>query len=225
MEIIDTRLKKKTYASLQNIISSVTLDGKVSDATPNLADAVVKSIFEGLPYPQTLFTSCTRRNRAESENKKWNEAVKKGWIITRAAIIKAYLNRIDNNHIITKKMNKDNTNPGYLCGRLFAVVERIQEISNRENDYFTNLRSNYMNTASTAPSAVFPTILNLSVHHSDKLDKKDVIQFERDKQEIIGKLIDFPNQLSLQDQGRFFIGYYHQRQDFFMKNDENNNKQ
>ena len=122
-------------------------------------------------------------------------------------------------------MNKDNTNPGYLCGRLFAVLERIQEISNRENDYFTNLRSNYMNSASTTPSVVFPTILNLSVHHSDKLDRKDVVQFERDKQEIIGKLIDFPNQLNMQDQGRFFIGYYHQRQDFFTKSEENNNEE
>jgi CRISPR-associated protein Csd1 len=224
MDIIGTHAKKKPYASLLSIISSVTLDGKVSDAVPNLADTVIKSVFEGLPYPHTLFLSCIRRIRAESENKKWDEAIKRGWFLTRAAIIKAYLNRTDKNYKTTKEMNKDNTNPGYLCGRLFAVLERIQEISNRENDYFTNLRSNYMNTASTTPSVVFPTILNLSVHHSDKLDRKDGILFEKDKQEIIGKLVDFPNQLSLQDQGRFFIGYYHQRQNFFAKSEENNNE-
>ena len=215
MVIIDTRQEKKPYMGLRNIISAVTLGGKVSDATPNLPEAVVKSIFEGLPYPQTLFSSCIRRIRAELDNKKWDDAYKKGWVTTRAAIIKAYLNRINNKYKITREMNKDNTNPGYLCGRLFAVLERIQEISNRENGYFTNLRSNYMNSASTTPSVVFPTILNLSVHHSDKLDRKDLVQFERNKQEIIGKLIDFPNKLNMQDQGRFFIGYYHQRQDFF----------
>ena len=66
MEVSDTRLEKKPYMSLRNMISTVTLGGKVSDATPNLADAVVKSIFEGLPYPQTLFASCIRRIRAES---------------------------------------------------------------------------------------------------------------------------------------------------------------
>lgn len=225
MVIIDTRQEKKPYMGLRNIISAVTLGGKVSDATPNLPEAVVKSIFEGLPYPQTLFSSCIRRIRAELDNKKWDDAYKKGWFITRAAIIKAYLNRINNKYKITREMNKDNTNPGYLCGRLFAVLERIQEISNRENDYFTNLRSNYMNSASTTPSVVFPTILNLSVHHSDKLDRKDLVQFERNKQEIIGKLIDFPNKLNMQDQGRFFIGYYHQRQDFFTKNEKNNNEE
>ncbi|MBQ2950824.1 MAG: type I-C CRISPR-associated protein Cas8c/Csd1 [Prevotella sp.] len=82
-----------------------------------------------------------------------------------------------------------------------------------------------MNSASTAPSTVLPTILNLSVHHSDKLDRKDMILFERKKQEIINKLKGFPNHLSMDDQGRFFIGYYHQRQDFFIKSEENNNEE
>ena len=85
MEVVDTRLEKKPYMSLRNILSAVTLGGKVSDATPNLPDAIVKSIFQGLPYPQTLFASCIRRIRAESSG-----SVQ----ITRAAIIKAYLNRL-----------------------------------------------------------------------------------------------------------------------------------
>lgn len=228
MEIVSGR-DNQNYMGLNSMLKAITLDGNIygedSNLQPNLAEVVVKSILQGLPYPQSLFASCMRRIRAELDNKKWDDAYKKGWVTTRAAIIKAYLNRIDNKFKITREMNKDNTNPGYLCGRLFAVLERIQEISNRENDYFTNLRSNYMNSASTTPSVVFPTILNLSVHHSDKLDRKDVVQFERDKQEIIGKLIDFPNQLNMQDQGRFFIGYYHQRQDFFTKSEENNNEE
>lgn len=228
MEIVSGR-DNQNYMGLNSMMKAITLDGNIygddSNLQPNLAEVVVKSILQGLPYPQSLFASCMRRIRAELDNKKWDDAYKKGWVTTRAAIIKAYLNRIDNKFKITREMNKDNTNPGYLCGRLFAVLERIQEISNRENDYFTNLRSNYMNSASTTPSVVFPTILNLSVHHSDKLDRKDVVQFERDKQEIIGKLIDFPNQLNMQDQGRFFIGYYHQRQDFFTKSEENNNEE
>ena len=227
MEIVSGR-DNQNYMGLNSMMKAITLDGNIygddSNLQPNLAEVVVKSILQGLPYPQSLFASCMRRIRAELDNKKWDDAYKKGWVTTRAAIIKAYLNRIDNKFKITREMNKDNTNPGYLCGRLFAVLERIQEISNRENDYFTNLRSNYMNSASTTPSVVFPTILNLSVHHSDKLDRKDVVQFERDKQEIIGKLIDFPNQLNMQDQGRFFIGYYHQRQDFFLKSEDNNNE-
>ena len=74
-----------------------------------------------------------------------------------------------------------------------------------------------MNAASATPATVFPTILNLSVHHSEKLDEGRKIYFEKLKQEIIEKIsaYGFPSHLDLQDQGRFFVGYYHQRQDFF----------
>lgn len=219
MEIIDKRPETKPYMSLRSIISAVTLGGKVSDATPNLPEAVAKSIFEGLPYPQTLFASCVRRVRAESGDKDKNAVH-----ITRAAIIKAYLNRINNNHKITKEMDKDNTNQGYLCGRLFAVLDKIQEEANNQH----SIRERYMNSASSTPAAVFSTILNLSNHHIDNL-KSDgrKIYFEKLKQEIISKIDadGFKSQLDLQDQGRFFIGYYHQRQDFFTKNEENSNEQ
>ena len=203
MEIHDTRKEKKPYMGVREMISSVTLGGKMSDATPNLPEAVVKSIFQGLPYPATLYSACIRRIRAEQK-----------LTITRAAIIKAYLNRQNNN---SKKiyimLDKGNTNQGYLCGRLFAVLDKIQEDANN----ISSIRERYMNAASATPSSVFATILNLSVHHSEKLDDSRRIYFEKLKQEIIEKLPanGFPAHLDLQDQGRFFVGYYHQRQDFF----------
>ena len=218
MEIVDTRLEKKPYMSLRNILSTVTLGGKVSDAIPNLPDAIVKSIFQGIPYPQTLFASCIRRIRAESSDKDKN-AVQ----ITRAAIIKAYINRIDNNQKIEIMLDKDNTNQGYLSGRLFAVLDKIQEEANNQH----SIRERYMNSASSTPAAVFSTILNLSNHHVENLKNEGrKIYFEKLKQEIISKIDadGFKAQLDLQDQGRFFIGYYHQRQDFFVKNEDNINE-
>ena len=218
MEVVDTRSEGKPYMSLRNILSSVTLGGKVSDATPNLPDSVVKSIFQGIPYPQTLFASCIRRIRAESGDKDKNAVH-----ITRAAIIKAYLNRISNNQKIQVMLDKDNTNQGYLCGRLFAVLDKIQEEANNQH----SIRERYMNSASSTPAAEFSTILNLSNHHIENLKHEGrKIYFEKLKQEIISKIDadGFKAQLDLQDQGRFFIGYYHQRQDFFMKNEDNNNE-
>lgn len=219
MEVTDTRLEKKPYMSLRNILSAVTLGGKVADATPNLPDAIVKSIFQGIPYPQTLFASCIRRIRAESGDKDKNAVH-----ITRAAIIKAYLNRINNNQNIKVMLDKENTNQGYLCGRLFAVLDKIQEEANNQH----TIRERYMNSASSTPAAVFSTILNLSNHHVENL-KSDgrKIYFEKLKQEIFSKIDadGFKAQLDLQDQGRFFIGYYQQRQDFFTKNEENNNEE
>ena len=104
MEIHDTRKDKKPYMGIREIISSVTLGGKMSDATPNLPEAVVKSIFQGLPYPATLYFACLRRIRAEQK-----------LTVTRAAIIKAYLNRqINNNKKIDIMLDKDNNNQGVL---------------------------------------------------------------------------------------------------------------
>lgn len=228
MEIIDNERKfSKPYMGLHSILSSVTLDGKISGKdpklTPNLPEAVVKSIFQGLPYPYTLFSACLRRIRAElqvpkehKERIKWGDAM-----VCRIAIIKAYLNRLNNNEQKIKVMlDKENKNQGYLCGRLFAVLEKIQEEANNQH----SIRERYMNSASATPAMVFPTILNLSFHHSEKLNERRNIWFEKLKQEIIDKICanGFPAHLDLQDQGRFFVGYYHQRQDFFEKKTTNN---
>lgn len=116
-------------------------------------------------------------------------------------------------------LDKENQNQGYLCGRLFAVMDKIQsEVSNNHS----TIRERYLNAASSTPATVFPTILNLSAIHSEKLEQGRRIYFERQKQEIVSKLDanGFPSHLSLEDQGRFFIGYYHQMQDFFTKKDD-----
>ena len=200
MEIIDTRKDKKPYVGLHSILGNVTLGGKSSDVTPNLPDAVVKSIFQGLPYPASLFQACIRRIHAEQSIN-----------IVRGAIIKAYLNRLnDNNKKISIMLDKENQNQGYLCGRLFAVLDNLQYAANKQD----SIRSSYMNAASSTPAAVFPTILKLSNSHYSKLskDNKGLANFfDNQKKEIMIMIQDFPRTLDLGDQGRFFLGYYHQK--------------
>jgi len=186
-------------------MSAVSLEGKSSNIQPNLPEIVTKSIIEGIPYPYPLLLACINRIRAEQKIN-----------ITRAAIIKAYLNRInDNTKKIEIMVDKENKNQGYLCGRLFATLEYLQERSSNIN----SIRGRYMNAASATPSAVFPTLLNLSVHHAEKLEKGMQIYFEQIKTEIIEKIVaeGFPTHLTLLDQGRFMVGYYHQRQFFYTK--------
>lgn len=202
MEIVDNRKERKPYMGLRNMLSTVTQGGKLSDVTPNLPESVAKSIFEGIPYPYTLFSSCIRRIRAERGDIR----------ITRAAIMKAYLNRLDEKNLkkITIMLDKQDHNPGYLCGRLFAVLENLQFAANGQE----SIRASYMNAASSTPSAVFPTILKLSNSHYSKLakDKKGLaIFFDNQKKEIMAMIQDFPDTLGLSDQGRFFLGYYHQK--------------
>jgi CRISPR-associated protein Csd1 len=159
------------------------------------------------PYPESLFQSCIRRIRAEQSI-----------TVTRAAILKAYINRQYNQNKLNIMLDKENTNQGYLCGRLFATLEYIQERANNIH----SIRERYMNAASATPSVVFATLLNLSTHHAEKLDRGGQIFFENLKGEIIEKISDkgFPAHLDLNDQGRFFVGYYHQRQSFYTKSNK-----
>jgi CRISPR-associated protein Csd1 len=209
MEIVDSRKKEqqRPYAGLHSMMASVTQGGKSSDVQPNMPDAVIKSIMQETPYPESLFQSCIRRIRAEQSI-----------TVTRAAILKAYINRQYNQNKLNIMLDKENTNQGYLCGRLFATLEYIQERANNIH----SIRERYMNAASATPSVVFATLLNLSTHHAEKLDRGGQIFFENLKGEIIEKISDkgFPAHLDLNDQGRFFVGYYHQRQSFYTKSNK-----
>ncbi|MFI3287038.1 MAG: type I-C CRISPR-associated protein Cas8c/Csd1 [Rikenellaceae bacterium] len=211
-EIADTRKERRPYKGLYQILSAVSLNAKVSDCQPNLPESIIKSMLQGTPYSYSLYSAALSRIRAEQSI-----------TITRAAIIKAYLNRLnDNNKKITITMDKDNKNQGYLCGRLFATLEYLQDRTGA-----STIRSRYLCAASSTPASVFATLLNLSVHHSEKLDKGSQIFFENIKAEIISAISPegFPAHLDIQDQGCFMVGYYHQRQVFYTskeKQTENN---
>jgi CRISPR-associated protein Csd1 len=157
-----------------------------------------------------LYIACLRRIRAEQDVR-----------IGRAAILKAYLIRKYNDNL-TVMVNRENNIVGYLCGRLFAVLEKEQLDANGS----TNISERYLNSASATPSAVFPTLLNLSIHHEEKLQKPAQVFYSKLKGEIIDKLTEgeFPSHLSLEDQGRFMVGYYQQRQEFYTKKENNNNE-
>ena len=116
-------------------------------------------------------------------------------------------------------LDKTNENPGYLCGRLFATIEKIQSEANGK----ASVKEGYMNSASTVPAAVFPTLLNLSNHHLEKLSVAGKIYFRNLEMEIFNKFdgSGFPTQLSLPEQGNFFMGYFHQLSDFYTSKKDN----
>ena len=193
------------FLPLWLLLRSTALLGKTENVPPNLAGDVIRCILEGLPYPQTLLASAVRRIRAEQE-------------ITypRAALIKAYLNRLNPTENLAVSLDLENSNTGYRLGRLFAVLEKIQEEA--QPGINATIRDRYYGAASATPVTVFSTLLKLKNHHLSKLDNKGrVSNFEKLLGEIMGGIVDFPAHLPLADQGRFAIGYYHQRQDFFKK--------
>lgn len=204
--------KQLPHLPLFRLLVAVALQGKADNIPPNLAGDTIRAILTGLPYPQTLLTATVRRNRAEQE-------------ITypRAALIKACINRHNRFHnlptkeYLTVSLDINNLNIGYRLGRLFAALEKIQEEANPGLN--ATIRDRYYGAASSTPVSVFSTLLKLKNHHLGKLSKGRSINLERLLGEILADIADFPAILILADQGRFAIGYYHQRQDFFKKHE------
>ena len=205
---IDRSERDPEFLPLWVLLRSIALLGKTENVPPNLAGEVMRSILEGRPYPETLLSSALRRIRAEQQVN-----------YPRAALIKAYLNRLHSTENLTVSLDKENAHPSYHLGRLFASLEKIQEEANPGLN--ATIRDRYYGAAAATPVTVFSTLLKLKNHHLSKMDNQGrVNNLEKLLGEIMSHIDDFPSHLSLKDQGRFAIGYYHQRQDFFKKREK-----
>jgi CRISPR-associated protein Csd1 len=205
--------KQADRLSIFRLLLCIAAQRKSENIQPNLAGDLMFSILTGRPYPRTLLSSAIRRCRAE-QNVTYE----------RASLIKASLARLTR---ITKKetkevkMSLDKSNPsvGYRLGRLFAVLEKIQEEASPGIN--ATIRDRYYGAASSTPVTVFSTLLKLKNHHLAKLENRGrAVNLERTIGEVMEGITIFPSHLTLDEQGRFAIGYYHQRTDFFTPRDK-----
>jgi CRISPR-associated protein Csd1 len=198
------------HLSLFRLLVSTAVLDKSENIQPNLAGDLMKSILGGIPYPKTLLDSTVRRCRAEREITYPRAALVKGVLVRESR----YYNR--NEKEVSMALDTVNMNVGYRLGRLFAVLEKTQEEANPGIN--ATIRDRFYGSASGTPVAAFPHLMKLKNHHLAKLDNRGrAVNLEKLIGEIMGGISDFPAHLSLQDQGRFAVGYYHQRQDFFTK--------
>jgi len=112
-------------------------------------------------------------------------------------------------------LDLNNTSAAYRLGRLFAVLEKVQEEASPGLN--ATIRDRYYGAASSTPVAVFTTLLRLKNAHLKKLAQGRAVSFEKLLGEVLSAVTDFPAHLTLAEQGRFALGYYHQRQSFFTK--------
>lgn len=190
-----------------------TVNPKASDKTPlpQMAGDVMRAVLTGARYPTTLYDQVQIRIRAEHDISR-----------NKAAIIKAYLTRNAQKgkyeEVLRVKLNEETTYEPYVLGRLFALLEELQERANPSIN--TTIRDRYFTAACSTPALVFPTLINLAQAHL----KKDNVN-ERYYDGEIGKLMakiqgTYPKQLDIYDQGVFQLGYYHQKQNRYIKKED-----
>lgn len=206
------------YPSLFRLLAAIAVQGKADNIPPKLAGEVMRSILDGGAFPANWLTAAVQRCRAEQRV-----------TYLRAAAIKACLNRQIRHHPSGPKrkeflpvLDLTNTDPAYRLGRLFAVLEKIQEEASPGIN--ATIRDRYYGAASSTPVAVFTTLLRLKNAHLKKLVAGRVIWFEKLLGEVLDAVTGFPAHLPLPDQGRFALGYYHQRQSFFARSSANDTK-
>lgn len=198
------------YPTLQQLLRETAVQRKFDNIPPLLAGAMMRSILTGEPFPNNLLPVLLDRIRAEQAGEYPNVNY------LRACLLAGVLRR-NHNQEVTMTLDPSNSQPGYRLGRLFAVLERIQERS-AGRDINATIRDRYYGAASATPVTAFPILMRLKNHHLGKLENRgEAVNFEKLIAEIMTGITSFPAHLSLEQQGLFAIGYYHQRQNFFVK--------
>jgi CRISPR-associated protein Csd1 len=215
----DLRIEKEKDFNLSlipiHILLAQTVSQKSSDTSADalIESAVVRAIITGMPYPAVLFNSIMIRIRAERDINYY-----------KAAIIKAYLIRKHKNsnkfkEVLTVSLNEQSNNRAYVLGRLFSVLEKAQQDAS-DGKLNSTIKDRYFTSACATPASVFPILLRLSQHHISKAE------FGKANDIRIAKILDvldieknpIPAHLSLEEQGVFVLGYYHQKNALYKKN-------
>lgn len=180
-----------------------------------LTAALFEAILKGTRYPDELLSTVITRVKTDSDEEK-NHFIKLN--DTRAGLIKGCINRKQNKEEIKMSLDLENKNQAYLCGRLFAVLEKIQQDASGGGLNRT-IKDSYFASACSKPSTVFPKLYKLSQNHIKKLSSP--IFYNK----LCGEILDgldgkFPSTLSLDDQGRFIVGYAQQNKALYTKKSE-----
>ncbi len=208
LALVKMRDQEPEALPLRWLLDGLVPEGESSALPPSLASGLFEAALFGRRYPLALLDAALRRLRAGDE---CNRA--------RVSIIKAVLKR-NYQQEVTPAMDTNCTNVGYRLGRLFAVLEKLQQAA--INNPNVTIVDRFFGAASATPVVVFPRLLRLAQHHATKAEKLGGY-YQKLIEEILEPLDPqntFPSALELHDQGMFALGYYHQRAELWKKKSE-----
>jgi CRISPR-associated protein Csd1 len=198
------------------ILKETAARGESKNIPPAFSGGLMRAILSGGMYPIGVYQGIISRIGVDKVINR-----------NRAAFIKAYLqrkSRINKNKKeggIKMSLNTEEKNTGYCLGRLFALLEKAQlDASPGIN---ATIKDRYFGTASASPRAIFPILLRLAQHHISAAEYGRFV--DKQIEEIMKDIKEFPPHLTLDDQGMFMLGYYHQRNALYEKKDKENKKE
>lgn len=182
--------------------------GRAPEPHPRLAGDLLLAVLNDTLYPATLLNGVEQRIHAERN-------VSRG----QAAILKAYYTKYleqfqpdsPMKEALTVELNEQTNYLPYLLGRLFAVLEGLQQSANPGIN--TTIKDRYFNSTSATPAIVFPQLINLAQKHLNKLDGGLAVYYDKQITELSSRITQtLPTRMSLTEQSAFQLGYYHETQ-------------
>ncbi len=202
------------------LLKTTAMLEKYENIPPQLAGEVTRAVLEGTRYPRSLLAAAIMRVRAgDDPSTGWHAAVIKA-VLRRDARLRSAGPQTSDNFDLAKEdppvsLERDNPHPAYQLGRLFAAYETAQRMALGKIN--ATIRDRYFGAASATPASVFPLLMRGAQNHMGKLRKGGKgAWLEREVEEIANHLGGYlPRSLPLEAQGRFVLGYYHQRRGEF----------
>ncbi|MDE0405988.1 MAG: type I-C CRISPR-associated protein Cas8c/Csd1 [Nitrospira sp.] len=186
-------------------LSASTVRDVNKELPANTPKVLLHMALNGGPLPRWLLFQVVKRNRAEQKITRPRAALIKMVLLSKSEFTK---------EDTMVQLDLSNREPAYLCGRLLAVLESIQRTAALRKKLNTTITDRFFGTASSAPASVFGRLIRGSQAHLTQLrkTKRGVYNaLQRRLEEVQGELKTFPKVLTLEEQGLFGLGYYHQR--------------
>lgn len=210
LEIIRPSFDKFPTLSIWRLVLETVrkVPGRAPEPHPRLAGDLLLAVLNDTLYPATLLNGVELRIHAE-------RSVSRG----QAAILKAYYTKYleqfqpdsPMKEALTVELNEQTNYLPYLLGRLFAVLEGLQQSANPGIN--TTIKDRYFNSASATPAIVFPQLINLAQKHLNKLDGSLAVYYDKQITELSSRITQtLPTRMSLAEQSAFQLGYYHETQ-------------